>query len=75
MKCFLCFASIYPEYEQFNSIGDAKASFLETARELDRYGQSITASLHIAKSEDEIQEYPDFVLSLTKRGNLKCEST
>jgi len=74
--CFLCFANQYQaEYVRHASIGDAKAAFLKAARELDRYGQSIAASLHIAKSEDLVQEYPDFVLSLTKRGNLKCEST
>ncbi len=76
MICFLCFANQHHvEFERHASIGDAKAAFLEAARELDGYGQTIFASLHIAKSEDLVQEYPDFVLSLTKRGNLKCEST
>jgi len=74
--CFLCFANQYQaEYVRHASIGGAKAAFLEEARELDRHGQSITASLHIAKSEDLVHEYPDYILSLTKRGNLKCEST
>ena len=49
--------------------------FHATARELDRYGQRIEASLHIADSRSALQEYPDFVLSLGPRGGLRCERT
>lgn len=55
------------------TLADAKATFLETARELDRYGQRIEASVHIAETESHVQEYPDYVLALGPRGGLKCE--
>lgn len=51
----------------------ALGEFHATARELDRYGQQVEASLHIADSKDALQEYPDFVLSLGPRGGLRCE--
>ena len=47
--------------------------FLVVAEELDRYGQEIEASLHYARSRDEVSEYPDFVLSLGPRGGVRCE--
>lgn len=57
----------------FKSKVAALGEFHATARELDRYGQSIEASLHIADSRSDLQEYPDFVLSLGPRGGLRCE--
>jgi hypothetical protein len=58
---------------KFATKSDALYEFERTARELDRYGQRIEASLHIADSKDDLQEYPDFVLSLGPRGGLRCE--
>ncbi len=76
MKCYLCYAgTLYPEFEPHPSLKTAKASFFESAMDLERYGQNSEASLHIAKSEEFIHEYPDYVLSLTKRGALKCVRT
>ena len=75
MKCYLLYTGLYNEFEVQASVKAAKADFLSTARELDRFGQSIEASLHIAKSKDLINEYPDYVLSLGKFGGLKCERT
>lgn len=49
--------------------------FTYTARELARYGQSIEASIHIADNRDELDEYPDYVLSLGSRGGLVKERT
>ncbi|MBJ9659066.1 hypothetical protein [Burkholderia gladioli] len=52
---------------------DAIAAFRETSDELDRYGQSITASIHIADTMEEVVEYPDFVLERGPRGGVKVE--
>lgn len=57
------------------SIAYAKAEFMATAQELDRYGQRIEASIHIADSKDELCEYPDYVLALGPRGGLVCQRT
>jgi hypothetical protein len=70
---YLCFAGPYPEFERHASKKDACAAFLEVARDLDRFGQEITATLHIASNRSEIAECPDFVLSLGPRGGLKIE--
>ena len=75
MPCFLRYSTDYDEYERHATKADACAAFSETAEELDRYGQRIEASLHMAPSEDEIAEYPDFVLSLGPRGGLVVQST
>ena len=57
----------------FTSRAAALGEFHATARELDRYGQRVEASLHIADSRSDLQEYPDFVLRLGPRGGLRCE--
>jgi hypothetical protein len=76
MRCFLLYADTkYPEYEEYDSLGDAKEAFFEAATSVGRYGQNLEASLHIAESEDFIHEYPDYILSLTPRGALSCERT
>lgn len=74
--CFLCFAGDYLEdATKCRSIEYAKGEFLATAKELDRFGQRIEASIHIADTRAEIAEYPDYVLSLGPRGGLKVERT
>lgn len=76
MKCYLYYAgSAFEKPEPHRSLGEAKEAFLRTARELDRYGQECTATIHIAPDISQLAEYPDLVLSLTGRGNLKCERT
>lgn len=73
-KCFLCFAGEYLEGAQkCRSIEFAKGEFMAAATELDRFGQRIEATIHIAPRRAEIAEYPDFVLSLGPRGGLKIE--
>jgi hypothetical protein len=52
---------------------DAIASYRDTSDDLDRFGQSITGSIHIADSMDDIVEYPDFVLERGPRGGVKVE--
>ncbi len=74
MKCFLRYAHEYLEDSiPFNSISDAKFDFENTAKELDRYGQHIEASIHIAKDVESLNEYPEFVLTLTPRGAIRCD--
>lgn len=74
MKCYLYYAgSPFEKPEPFRSMVEAKEEFLRTARELDRYGQECTATIHIAPTLEQMSEYPAYVLSLTPRGNLKCE--
>lgn len=71
--CYLREGSDYLEdATRFNSIADAKDSFLSTAKDLDRFGQTHEATIHIAKSKYEVAEYPDYVLSLGPRGGLVC---
>ena len=50
-------------------------AYAETARELARYDQACVASLHFARNADELDEYPDRILSLTPRGAVKVERT
>lgn len=57
----------------FDTPRDAVDSFAETARELNRYGQRIEASVHIASNSRELVEDPDYLLSLGPRGGLRCE--
>ena len=74
--CYLREGSDYLEDAvRYHTISDAKASFMTTAQELDRYGQKHEAAIHIADTLDEVVEYPDYVLSLGKRGGLVCERT
>jgi hypothetical protein len=75
--CYLREGSDYLDQARFYpSIADACDAFLESARELDRYGQRHDASLHFVDSvSDEPTEYPDRVLSLGPKGGLKVENT
>ncbi len=74
MVCFLRFASDpLEDATRFNTKRDAVLSFAKVAFELDRIGQRIDASLHVARDRDVIHEYPDFVLSLGPRGGVRCE--
>lgn len=74
MAYYLRMGSDYlDQASKFGSKANALYAFETTARELARYDQHIEASLHIADSKDDLQEYPDFVLSLGPRGGLRCE--
>ena len=76
MKTFLRMGSDYlDQATAHRTIGDACAEFMEAARELDRYGQRIEASLHFAPDLASVAEYPDRILSLGPRGGLKMERT
>lgn len=72
MICFLRMANDYlEEAEKCSSIAGAVRAFEHTARELARYGQYTEAAIHIAKTLDEVVEYPDYVLSLGPRGGVR----
>lgn len=74
--CFLvCGDEDLSEAKKFHSIAAAKEEYLSVARELDRYGQRIGGSIHIARTRDDVVEYPDYVLSLGQHGGLKVERT
>ena len=57
--------------EPCRSLAVARASYMAAARELDRYGQKITATVHIATSLAAAAEYPDYLLELGARGGLQ----
>jgi hypothetical protein len=66
-------ACFEPKYECYHTKQECLDSFRRTAEDLDRFGQAIEASVHIAPKRSEIAEYPDYVLSLGPRGGLKVK--
>jgi hypothetical protein len=79
MKPVPCFLRIGSDYLEdavcYPTLGAAKEAYRSCAYQLDRFGQSIDASIHIAPSKAELAEYPDFVLSLGPRGGIVFERT
>jgi hypothetical protein len=64
MKCFLRIGEdCLEEATQHKSLAQAESAYRKVAEELGQYGQSIEATIHIAKTLDEVAEYPDFVLT------------
>ena len=64
MKYFLRIGDDYLEdAKPHHTLAKAKAAYRDVAKELDRYGQSICATIHMARTLDDVAEYPDFVLS------------
>ena len=59
------------DYTCFHTITEAVESYRTAAQELARYGQEHSATLHLANCRDEIAEYPDWVLTLGKRGAVQ----
>ena len=57
--------------EPCRSLAVARATYMAVARGLDRYGQKITATVHIAASLTAAEEYPDYLLELGPRGGLQ----
>ena len=57
----------------FQTKSGAVAYFRRTAQELYQYGQSCSATIHIAPRRADVVEYPDFVLSLGERGGVHIE--
>lgn len=67
------YLNIDGDYVRYESKADAIESFARTARELDRFGQHIEASLHYPTQDHKVHDYPDYVLSLGPRGGIRCE--
>lgn len=57
----------------FQTKSGAVAYFRRVASELWQYGQSCTATVHIAPRPADVVEYPDFVLSLGSRGGVHID--
>lgn len=75
MKCYLQYADGYADYEPMQSISYAIGQYRATMEELARYGQRIEASIHIAKTIDTVDEYPDIVLTPGPRGGVTIGGT
>ena len=64
MKCFLRIGDdCLEDATQHKSLAQAESAYRKVAEELGRYGQAIEATIHIAKTINEVVEYPDFVLT------------
>lgn len=76
MKTYLRIGTDYlDDAKRYPSKKRAIEAFHKVASELARYDQHIEASLHYARTKGELQEYPDFILSLGPRGGVRVERT
>jgi hypothetical protein len=57
----------------YATVGGATRAFEATMRSLERFGQSVEASLHIADHDGEFHDYPDYVLTRGPRGGVRKE--
>lgn len=75
--CYLRIGSDYLEdASRCQSVNHAVDKYRSMVDEFNRFGNTPPeASIHIAKSKDELQEYPDFVLSAGPRGGVRKERT
>lgn len=76
MRCYLRFErDALEDAKPFPSVKAAVEEFQRVALELDRFGQRIEATVHCRDErqhdEPKCAEYPDLVLSLTPRGNVR----
>jgi hypothetical protein len=73
MKTYLRLgADTLEQAKRYASKKAAIAAYAAVARELDRYGQSIEATLHYARNADELAEYPDYHVYMTDTGVIRC---
>lgn len=75
MPYYLCIGDDMDRAERCSTVREAILIYREVADELGRYDQRIHASLHKALKRSEIDEYPDYVLSVGPRGGIRCERT
>jgi hypothetical protein len=61
------------EATPYTSKRAAVEAYQDTARTLDKYGQRIEATIHLAPDRETLAEYPDYCLSLGKCGGVKIE--
>lgn len=72
MLCYLRMGSDYLEDAvKYPTKKAAVEAYRKTAEELARYGQKIEASLHYATCDEELAEYPDYLLELSPRGGVR----
>ena len=57
----------------YQTLRGAQFAFGIVAKELDRYGQRCSATIHIAPRMADVVEYPDYVLTLGPRGGVRTE--
>lgn len=71
-SCYLLEQGDDPANASFcRSIGEAKEKYGDAARQLARFGQEHTASLHLVEAQgDDWSEYPDRILTLSRNGNV-----
>lgn len=62
-----------PRVRSYPTRWAAVAAYTVTARELERYGQTLEASLHYAATREDLDEYPDYVLSIGPRGGIRVD--
>jgi len=58
----------------FNTLRGAKARFRVVASELAQYGQECVATIHYARRRSELNEDPDYMLTLGPRGGVQAET-
>jgi hypothetical protein len=58
----------------YKSLRNAKSEYERVAQELYRYGQGISATIHMAQSPETLDEYPDLVLTFDGK-RVRTEST
>jgi hypothetical protein len=57
----------------YRSRAAAVAAYRAVAVELDQYGQSIEATIHLAPDRASVDDYPDFALALGPRGGVRVD--
>lgn len=55
----------------YPSVRAACDAFEDVARDLNRFGQKIEASVHRSDTSYEVAEYPDYVIALGPKGGLR----
>lgn len=72
MRCFIRFdTDSLDNAEPCASLREACDTYADTARELDLYGQECKATVHFARTREELAEYPDRLLTLSARGAVQ----
>lgn len=59
------------EAKRYRNVKEATDAFRKVSSELHQYGQSITASLHIAASREEIVEDADYLFETGRNGGAR----
>lgn len=80
MKCYIRFNSDYLEDAEFcESVKAARDYFQSVAAELNGFGQSVEATIHVydrsVEDSPRCQEYPDYILGIGPRGGIRMERT